>query len=434
MIEVISILSSILSLVILLNFPLNFYYFKKIYSNFKFGYADSLLLNLVVGINLFLIFSFFKINLNYLFLIIMAFSLSLIIISYKNFLFLFKKNITISLFFLVFVYSMATVIAKTSFLEWDGLEHWIFKAQVYFQGGEYKDLANVPQNYYPHLGSYIWAFFWKNSYLQYEYFGRIFFIFIFATSIFSLISKLSNKFSLIEKLSVLFIIGSLSTNFYLFGGYQEYLIFFSFFCYSYFILYFSENIYLFKKSLIPEFLIILILNILLWTKQEGFFYFILLSFVFLLHGKRNLNQKFLFFLISLSFLLIFIFIKIYYFGYLSFNEKIINNEILNNLNLFHFSGKIFLITKYFLITFIKYPIWMVIILSLFILKYKSNFLNLNKFFYTFLFLSFSLVFAIFFHTTMDLKFLVPITLSRIVFAISGFYIILVIAALNSIKK
>jgi hypothetical protein len=207
------------------------------------GYADSLLLNLVVGINLFLIFSFFKINLNYLFLIIMAFSLSLIIINYKNFLFLFKKNITISLFFLVFVYSVATVIAKTSFLEWDGLEHWIFKAQVYFQGGEYKDLANVPQNYYPHLGSYIWAFFWKNSYLQYEYFGRIFFIFIFATSIFSLISKLSNKFSLIEKLSVLFIIGSLSTNFYLFGGYQEYLIFFSFFCYSYFMLYFSENIF-----------------------------------------------------------------------------------------------------------------------------------------------------------------------------------------------
>ena len=193
MIEILSILSSILCLFIFLNFPFNFYHFKKIYLNFKLCYADSLLFNIIITINLFLFFSFFKINLNYLFLIIMAFSLSLIIISYKNFLFLFKKNITISLFFLVFVYSMATVIAKTSFLEWDGLEHWIFKAQVYFQGGEYKDLANVPQNYYPHLGSYIWAFFWKNSYLQYEYFGRIFFIFIFATSIFSLISKLSAK-------------------------------------------------------------------------------------------------------------------------------------------------------------------------------------------------------------------------------------------------
>jgi hypothetical protein len=164
------------------------------------------------------------------------------------------------------------------------------------------------------------------------------------------------------------------------------------------------------------------------------FYFILLSFVFLLHGKRNLIQKFLFFSVSLSFLLIFIFIKTYYFGYLSFNEKIINNEILNNLNLFHLFEKIFLITKYFLISFIKYPIWTVIILSFFILRYKSDFLNLNKFFYTFLFLSFLLVFAVFLHTTINLEFLVPITLNRIVFAISGFYIILVVAALNSIKK
>jgi len=434
MIEILSIILSILSLVIFLNFPLNFYYFKKQYLNLKLGYADSLLLNLIIVINLFLLFSFFKVNLNYLFLIATTLSLSLIIINYKNFLFLLKKNISISLVFFVFIYSMSSVIAKTSFLEWDGLGHWIFKAQVYFQGGEYKDLKNVPQNYYPHLGSYIWAFFWKNSYLQYEYFGRIFFIFIFVTSIFSLISKLSNKFSLTEKLLVLFIIGFLSINFYLFGGYQEYLIFFSFFCYSYFKLYFSENIYLFKKSFIPEFLIILILNILLWTKQEGFFYFILLSFVFLLHGKRNSIQKFLFFSVSLSFLLIFVFIKIYYFGYLSFNEKIINNEILNNLNLFHLFEKIFLITKYFLISFIKYPIWMVIILSFFILRYKSDFLNLNKFFYTFLFLSFSLVFAVFLHTTINLEFLVPITLNRIVFAISGFYIILVVAALNSIKK
>ena len=434
MIEILSIVLTILSLVIFLNFPLNFYYFKKQYLNLKLCYADSLLLNLIIVINLFLLFSFFKVNLNYLFLIVTTLSLSLIIINYKNFLFLLKKNISISFVFFVFIYSMSTVIAKNSFLEWDGLGHWIFKAQVYFQGGEYKDLKNVPQNYYPHLGSYIWAFFWKNSYLQYEYFGRIFFIFIFVTSIFSLISKLSNKFSLTEKLLVLFIIGFLSINFYLFGGYQEYLIFFSFFCYSYFKLYFSENIYLFKKSFIPEFLIILILNILLWTKQEGFFYFILLSFVFLLHGKRNLIQKFLFFSVSLSFLLIFVFIKIYYFGYLSFNEKIINNEILNNLNLFHLFEKIFLITKYFLISFIKYPIWMVIILSFFILRYKSDFLNLNKFFYTFLFLSFSLVFAVFLHTTINLEFLVPITLNRIVFAISGFYIILVVAALNSIKK
>ena len=434
MIEILSIVSSILCLAIFLNFPFNFYHFKKIYLNFKLCYADSLLFNIIITINLFLFFSFFKINLNYLFLIIMFFSLSLIIINYKNFLILFKNNIFILLVFFVTIYSMSVAIAKTGFLEWDGLGHWIFKAQVYFQGGEYKDLKNVPLNHYPHLGSYIWAFFWKNSYLQHEYFGRIFFIFIFVTSIFSLISKLSKKFSIIEKLLIVFSLCFLATNFYLFGGYQEYLIFFSFLCYSYFMLFFLENEHLFKKTYIPELVILSILNILLWTKQEGFFYFFLLGFIFLLHGKRNLKQKFLFFIISLLFLSFFTFIKIHYFGHLSFNEKIINNEIVNNLNLSYFLKKIILITKYFFITFVKYPIWIVIILSFFTLKYKSNFLNLNKFFYTFFFLSFSLVFAIFLQTTMDLKFLVPITLNRIVFAISGFYIILVIAALNNIKK
>ena len=434
MIEILSIILSILSLIFFLNFPFNFYHFKKIYFNYKLGYADSSLLNIVVTINLFLIFSFFKINLNYLFLIIIIFSLSLITLHYKNFLLLFKKNIFVSLFFFTIIYSMSTVIAKTGFLEWDGLGHWLFKAQVYFQGGEYKDLKNVSLNYYPHLGSYIWAFFWKNSYLQHEYFGRIFFIFIFVTSIFSLISKLSNKFSVIEKLLIVTGLCYLSTNFYLFGGYQEYLIFFSFLCYSYFMLLFSENDRLFKKSYIPEIVIIAILNILLWTKQEGFFYFILLGFVFSLHSKRNLIQKYLFFLLFLLFLFFFIFVKVYYLGNISFNEKIINNEIVNNLNLLYLLKKIILITKYFFITFVKYPIWIVIILSFFILKYKSNFLNLNKFFYTFFFLSFSLVFAIFLQTTMDLKFLVPITLNRIVFAISGFYIILIIAALNNLKK
>jgi hypothetical protein len=199
-------------------------------------------------------------------------------------------------------------------------------------------------------------------------------------------------------------------------------------------IFFSKNEYLFKKSYIPELIIAAILNILLWAKQEGFFYFVILNFVFLLHAKRNLNQKFLFFIISFLFLFFFATIKIYYFGNISFNEKIINNEIVNNLNLFYLFNKIILIIKYFFITFIKYPIWIVIILSFFVLKYKSNFLNFNNFFYTFLFLSFSLVFAIFLHTTMDLKFLVPITLNRIVFAISGFFIILVIVALNNLKK
>lgn len=292
----------------------------------------------------------------------------------------------------------------------------------------------MPLNWYPHLGSYIWAFFWKNSVLEYEYFGRIFFIFIFVLSIFTLIPRLSNKFSIVEKLLIIFCIIYLSTNFYLLGGYQEYLIFFSFFIFSYFFLFVYKHQHLFKKSYIPEIIFLLIINIIIWTKQEGFFYFIILGLLFLLYGKRNINQKILFFIISSLLLIFFIFIKKYYFGQFQFNEKIINSELINNFDFFILFKKITLIVKYFFITFVKYPIWIVIFLCLFVLKYKYKLSYENKFYYTFLFLSFSFVIAIFLHTTMDLNFLIPVTLNRIVFAISGFYIVLIVDILNRLRK
>jgi hypothetical protein len=101
----------------------------------------------------------------------------------------------------------------------------MFKVQNYYQGGHYKNLFNVPFNHYPHLGSYIWAFFWKNSFLQLEYFGRFFYVFIFLVAIFSLVEQLNLTFSLIERLLFILFICYLSTNYFLFGGYQEYLLF-----------------------------------------------------------------------------------------------------------------------------------------------------------------------------------------------------------------
>lgn len=433
MVEIFSIIILILSLIIFFNFPFNYYHFNKTYLNFRLGYADSLLLNGVIIINLFLLLSFFKLNFNYYFFTIIFFSLYFIIKNFRKYIISFKKNIPITLVFLAIIYSMSSIIARTTFLEWDGLGHWFFKVQVYFQGGEFKDLQNVPINYYPHLGSYIWAFFWKNSISQFEYFGRIFFVFIFLISIFSLINKLSDKFSLIEKLLIVFCIGYLSTNFYLFGGYQEYLIFFSLFCFSYFFLHLNEINHLFKKSYIPEVLFVLILNIILWTKLEGLIYFIILSFIFLLHGNRNFNQKVFFLTFSFLFLSFYIFI-FYYFKYSFFSPS--NDYVfpLDNFNLSVLTKKIFIILEYLFITFFKYPVWLLIILSFFILRYKSNFFKLNKFFYSFLFLSLAFIFATFLSSKLDLRFLVPITLNRIVFALSGFYIILVISALNKIKK
>ena len=90
-------------------------------------------------------------------------------------------------------------------MNWDGVANWFYKVQNFYQGGSIDKLNNVPLNHYPHLGSYIWAFFWKNSFLNYEYFGRFFYVFFFLIIIFSIISS-QKEFTDIEKFFLIFIV------------------------------------------------------------------------------------------------------------------------------------------------------------------------------------------------------------------------------------
>ena len=72
-------------------------------------------------------------------------------------------------------------------LMWDGLDHWIYKASAFFQGLGFVNTGNTS---YPHLGGFVWGYFWKNSIIQKEYVGRLTFIFIYVSSIFCLMSLL----------------------------------------------------------------------------------------------------------------------------------------------------------------------------------------------------------------------------------------------------
>ena len=69
-------------------------------------------------------------------------------------------------------------------MEYDALAHWIYKVKVFYQGGTVSNLKGLTYDYYPHLGSYLWAFFWKNILIKNEYLGRLFFLYIFLISIF----------------------------------------------------------------------------------------------------------------------------------------------------------------------------------------------------------------------------------------------------------
>ena len=434
MIEILLIPISLLMFIVFSNFPINYINFKSNYNFSHFLFNDFILLNLFINFNILLFISFFSINLNLIFLIIFFVSIFFFIKSFKQFQNLLKENFFLIATFFILFYAISTIIIKNAHLEWDALAHWIIKVKIFFQGGTVENLKNIPFDYYPHLGSYIWAFFWKSSLFEYEYVGRLFYLYILLICIFSLYPAFSKKFSELEKLILIFVLTFITANIFLFGGYQEYLIFFCFFGFSNFFIKFKKYNKLFEKSFYPEIIIFLITNSLIWIKQEGLFYYLILNFLFLIHLKRNMQKKIIFLLLSFFSFLIYFFIKKNYFGAIEFNDDIINSETLRNFDLTYLFSKIIIISKYFFISFVKYPIWLLIIISIIICNFYSNYLKYNKFIFTFIFLTFGFIYCIFLNTPDNLSWLVPLTLNRLVFTLSGFLIFLVPLMFNILKK
>ena len=178
MIEIISIIITLTFLFVFSNFPLNYFYLEK-NSIIKYSFNDILLINIIINCNLLLILSFFSINLNLIFFIIFLYVIIFLIIFNKNYLKLFQENFYFCLGFVIFFYAISLTIVKNAYLEYDALAHWIFKVKVFFQEGSIANLKGVPYDYYPHLGSYIWAFFGKTVFYKMniwvDYFSYIYF-------------------------------------------------------------------------------------------------------------------------------------------------------------------------------------------------------------------------------------------------------------------
>ena len=429
MIEIFYIIFSIPIFFLYFSFPINCFNIKKIIPNFSISYYDTVLFNIIINLNLLLFCSFFAINLHVAFAFQMLCSLSLSIFFLNKYLSCLKNNFIFLFFLIVFLLVFFTKIAANPVLTWDAASHWFYKAQVFYQGGSLQDLYSLPLNYYPHLGSYIWAFFWKNSFADPEYFGRLFFVFFYLLTIASAVNCLNKNYSLLNKVLLFIFFVIVSSDFYLFAGYQEYLIFCLFFFFSRLFFLFKENK---QNNLFIYTMLIITINLFLWTKQEGFFYFFILSFIFLFHGQNTLKKNLFAMTIISLFFLIFYLIKIKYLGGISFNTKIIHDDVYNILNIKLLFSKFVFISKYYIISFFKYPLWICILISFWLLG-KKIFLKKNIFLLSFAFLTFSLVYAVYFQTAFNYEFLIPVTLSRLLFGLSGFYLMLVINTLNSIK-
>ena len=429
MTEVISIYLQFLIFFIIFQFPIN----KSIlnnYSKLKFNLFEIITLNIILHLFFYLILSFLSINLKVFFILEIFFGLSFIIFNIIN---LFKKNtlavddnFILIIIFVIFNIILFTQIAGHMRLEWDGIDHWIYKAQIYFQEGTFADIKHVDFSYYPQLGSFLWGYFWKNSFLELEYFGRLIFPFLYLVGIFLSVSSLNSNKNLLIKVVIIVVLITLSLDFYLFGGYQDYLLFFE-------ILVFSKFFDLYKKNKSNLLFVILFLDtvLILWTKQEGFFYNIILTIVFVVFCDQKNKIKVLFSVLVFLSIFLQIELKNNIIGNFQFNEPIIHNGLLRYLQISEIISTFFLISKNIIISFFRYPIW---ILTLFIVSYSQLFNQVKMETYTkfYLLVYFIFVYAIYFQTKMDLAYVLPITIDRILLQGSGFMIYPVVILLNNI--
>ena len=161
------------------------------------------------------------------------------------------------------------------------------------------------------MGGVIWALFWKISFLDYEYFGRIAYIFIYVVSILLIVEKVSEN--LATKLIFALVFFLLTYDIDLLRGYQSYLLF----SIIVIIVNLLDKINLKKVNYYQLTFFIFSAYLLTWIKNEGLIYFSFFVFYIIFFQK---NEKKLY---CLFIFLILILLRIYLMG------KISNSDITN---------------------------------------------------------------------------------------------------------
>ena len=427
--EIFFIFAHFFFLLILFLFPFNFLINKLVFLK-NLNFYDLICINIITQFTLYLSLSFFFSNISYL--LFGIFFLSFIFLFFfivKNFIEI-RNNIfllvSVFLFFIIVICNFVTISYNVR-LEWDAIAHWFWKVQNFYQGGKLENFKNLPYAFYPHLGTYLWSNFLRISYLDYEYFGRLYYAFVYIVSIFSITYSVNKNYFTLVTCVVSFLIFDL----FALGGYQEFLVFF-------FIAFISKLFFLLsEKKISNNFFIIfflLIVNLLIWTKQEGIIYAFIFYFISITVLKFKLRKILV--LSSSLFLLMFIY---FYLNSLLKSSGFFHEPLVNDFKKFKdfylFFESFIYISYNLIISLIQRPVILLSIPLYFILKYKQkkNYFKLN-FINLFFILNIFLVYGIFFHTGYPLELVVPQVLDRLLLQTSGFYLIVLIYFFNLISK
>ena len=392
----------------------------------KFDIIDITGTNFIILLNTILLASLINPNKEILFFFCTFVSLLSIAMIFKRVGKLTNKIIYFFLFFFVLVVSID--ISNNFDYSWDTKKYYLHKATGFYENFFIDDFAKKSE--YPHFASYIWAFFWKNNFLNYEYTGRLVFGYIYILSIFYFVNSFNIEKFIKIFFSILLILLTYKTN--LFDGRPDILIFsFYLFLAKYLFEIFHKNNFNLKNILLT----ILTLNLILWTKTEGLVYSILICLTLVLFVKKNQSSKILFcFLIFLTIAIKYI--TYHYYGIsLNPHEDTFGESILSKIDINFIILRSWQIISWYVVYFLTNPIIIISLLSLIIIwkRYKKLFSNFN-YLYFFFVAKFSVLFLTYFVTSYPMPFQVKYSLDRIILHSSGLFLIIVYFCIVTLLK
>ena len=409
--EIISISLSFLIFCIFLYAPLNINRSKI----FNFGSTYQIgVANLIINLNFLVLISLLPLKLgSYLSFYFTA----LILISIFN---LFKKTeifkfnkLILSLFFVLFFIISLDIASKLD-LGWDAKWFWYIKSLYFFQNYDFSHLSHYEFNsFHPHFGSYLWAFFRELSLSKIEYSGRIFYAFLYLSSLFFLIDKFEkNK---IQNFIIIFLLLLITYKYKLFSGLQEILIF------SILII-ISKLIYEFinQKKNSTLLFIILCMNLVLWIKAEGIAYFMIILIAINLIKNFTFKKRLL--LITSSFGLILFKTLIYKHFEISLNDQPYFIEYIFNLDFQTIIFKLKNIIIYGTFYSLKNIIFFIVPI-IFLINYRILFEDeFNKIVFILFLLNIGFIVCAYMFREMEVVYSLRTTMDRVIFTSSGLYI------------
>lgn len=435
MIEIFSIFTQLLLISIFCYVPTNICLFFK--NNSNLDIINRFEVGIVLNLFILLILSFILrsgSNIIY-YLLIIIFLNNLIFLSkdilqkYKN------KSFKINFIFLFFIFLFLIFsidLANNLKIGWDAQNYWLVKKLVFTNGGDFFDLKNTPRDDYPYLGSFVWHIYSKFSLLGHEYFGRLFYLFLFLLSIFSIASIIKTK--AFEKIILILILVFLIYKVELFNGYQEILNFSLLILLTKIFFEIYINKLPIKKFDSKFFYLFILINSIIWIKSESTFLvgIFLLSVVIM----RQINFK-IKILMCLTFVTLLIF-KYYIFDIIGLSHEIQkgNYEYFKISNFFDFINfpRAILIIKYLFFYSLDNIIFSITMFSLIIMiRYDKKNIFILPFSLMFI-LGLSFFIAVFLLTSFPLEWVLWVSMNRIIFETSGLYVILVPLFYDFLKR